>query len=171
MKLSQPLLTFLGVFCILLAFFSYLFGLSGIVTLLGIAFFFILPFFFILSRFFSFEEALFFSFFVGIGMFATLVYNIAFVVGIKLAIAFTLFIILIAAGILYKTCKKKYEINNRGLWKTYITLNSKSKYSNNEKACVTTILFLSSFFLIKLSFFLKNFITLFIPNKSNNDTY
>jgi hypothetical protein len=59
----------------------YLFGITGGRTLLGIVLFFFLPFYLILRRFaFEQDEKIFFAFFIGIGIFSTLVFYVGRVV-------------------------------------------------------------------------------------------
>src|SRR3989344_1678464 len=85
----------------MLIFALVMFGLPGMVTAVGIAAFFVVPFYLISSCFFPSDEALFFSFFLGIGFFSSMVYYLSFFTGLRLAIGGT-FLVLLLAGLIFK---------------------------------------------------------------------
>ena len=96
---------FAGLVLVALAlFFFTVLGFVGLKTILAVLLLFVLPFYLLLRKWFSEEESVFYAFFVGMGIFSTLVYNIGFITGIKWAIAIT-FIVLIALVFVLK--KKK----------------------------------------------------------------
>lgn len=85
-------------------FFFVVLGFVGLKTILAVLLLFILPFYLLLRKWFSEEESVFYAFFVGMGIFSTLVYNLGFIVGIRWAIAIT-FVVLIALVFLLKNVK------------------------------------------------------------------
>ena len=92
-------LGFIGVMVIvILAFFYFIFGFSGMMAVLGIILLFIVPIYFILDNFaLSQDEKLIFSFFLGVGIFPSLVYWPGLFISFRLSIFIT-FIILIVVG-------------------------------------------------------------------------
>jgi len=93
----------IGVIIIVLLFFFILFGLPGLKLIIGIGLLYVLPFFLILDRFdLEKTEKIVFSFFIGIGIFPSIVYYLGIIFNsIRIAIVVT-FIILIAIGLLLK---------------------------------------------------------------------
>ena len=82
------------------------FGLIGLRTVLGIIILIFLPFYFLFESFdLSKEEKFFFSFFVSIMLFPSLVYWLGFIVPFRISI-FVIFILLLVAGYLLKKFKK-----------------------------------------------------------------
>ena len=87
---------------VVLIFLSVVFGIPGFRTGLGIMLMFILPFYLILKNFgFADEESYFFSFFLGIGYYSTLAYNLALVFSLRTAMVIS-FILLLALGLAVK---------------------------------------------------------------------
>lgn len=99
-KLNNLTMT-IGVLVVVLLYFLVLLGFTGMATIVGVLLFFVLPFYLIMRRWFGFGEAVFFSFFVGIGMFSALVYYIGFLTGIFLAI-WIVFVVLVGLGVWLK---------------------------------------------------------------------
>ena len=93
---------------ITILFFLVMFGVVGLRTLVGLVVM-VLPVFLIMRKWFSREEALFFSFFVTIGLFTAPVYYLAAFTGMKIAIVLV-FILLIALPYLIPKKEKKVEI-------------------------------------------------------------
>ena len=62
----------------ILAFSTILFGITGLKTIAAVLLFFELPFYIILRNWFNEDEAIFYSFFVGIGAYSAFVYHISF---------------------------------------------------------------------------------------------
>ena len=108
MKLSQ--VKTLVILIVILVFFGVLFGASGFRSALAVLLFFEVPFYLILRRWFNEDEAIFYSFFVGIGLFSAFVYYIGFFTGIAIAIWIT-FVILTAAGLM-RTVKHNNQEQN-----------------------------------------------------------
>lgn len=93
---------------IVLLFFLILFGLSGLKLIIGIGLLYILPFYLILDKFnLDKTEKLFFSFFIGIGIFPSIVYYLGILFNsIRIAIVVT-FILLLGLGLVLRKIKKK----------------------------------------------------------------
>lgn len=105
MKLDKKLF-FPAIILILIAiFFFAVFGLTGLRTVLGVFIIFMLPIYLILNNFdLNAEEKLVFSFFIGIGIFPSIVYLLGLVISFRIAIIITfIFLILIAYAL------KKYK--------------------------------------------------------------
>ena len=87
---------------VVLIFLMVVFGISGFRTGLGIMLMFVLPFYLILNNLgFAYEESYFFSFFLGIGYYSTLAYNIALVFSLRTAMILS-FILLLAVAFAVK---------------------------------------------------------------------
>ena len=106
MKLDNKL--FAGIVLILIAaFFFIVFGMAGLrLALVGFAIF-ILPVYLILNNFdLTSEEKLIFSFFLGIGIFPSIVYLLGLVISFRIGIIIT-FILMILIGFALKKYKQK----------------------------------------------------------------
>lgn len=92
---------------LIVLFFLYFFQFTGLRLIIGIFLVFFLPFYLILSVF-DFEEweRWLFSFFLGIGLFSTLVYNIGLISSLKTGIVLS-FVLLIALSVLLRKYKKR----------------------------------------------------------------
>ena len=109
MKVKLSTRTTIIIIVLLIAgFFLIMFGLTGIRTAIGILVM-TLPFYLILRKWFSREESVFFSFFVGIGLYASVVYYLAVFTGMRIAIVIV-FLVLLAIPYLIPKQKKKVEI-------------------------------------------------------------
>ena len=86
-----------------MAFFYFILGLDGTMSVLGIFLFFIAPMYFILGNFgLEEDEKLVYSFFIGVGIFPSLAYWIGLFISFKIAIAIS-FIILVIMGFLIRS--------------------------------------------------------------------
>jgi len=84
---------------IILAFFYFILGFSGMMTVLGIILLFIVPVYFILNNFdLKQDEQIVFSFFLGVGIFPAITYWLAIFISLRISIFIT-FILLIVVGI------------------------------------------------------------------------
>lgn len=101
-------LIFPAIILVLIAvFFSIIFGLMGLRLVLGIFFIFMLPVYIILNNFdLNPEEKLIFSFFLGIGVFPSIVYLLGLVISFRISIAIT-FVLLVLIGFALKKSKQK----------------------------------------------------------------
>ena len=99
---------FIGVIIVLmLIFFYFILGFSGMMTVFGIILLFILPIYLILSSFeFEQDEKIIFSFFIGVGIFPSITYWLGMLMPFKIAIFVTFIILLIAAYSITKFYKK-----------------------------------------------------------------
>ncbi|MBW2989446.1 hypothetical protein KY358_03950 [Candidatus Woesearchaeota archaeon] len=90
-----------------IAVFSFVFfGITGFKVLIGALAFFLLPSFLILRRLnIPLEEKMVFSFFLGIGLFPSLVYYLGILIGLRKAIISS-FILLVAIGLIINKIKK-----------------------------------------------------------------
>ena len=90
-----------------MAFFYYILGLGGMMSVLGIFLLFIAPMYLILDKFgLEQDEKLVFSFFIGVGILPSLVYWSGLLISFKVAILVS-FIILIMTSFLIRTHKVK----------------------------------------------------------------
>jgi len=112
MKLpSKEDLGFIGiVVAIVLIFFYIILGFSGMMSALGIILLFIVPTYLILDNFdLRQDEKIVFSFFIGVGVFPSIVYWLGLFISLKIAI-FISFIVLVAIGFLVgKFLKRKNQ--------------------------------------------------------------
>lgn len=101
-------LGFIGVMVVvILAFFYFILGFSGMMAVLGIILLFIVPIYFILDNFdLGQDEKLVFSFFLGVGIFPSLVYWPGLFISFRLSI-FIAFVVLIVVGVLVRKYWKK----------------------------------------------------------------
>tara|TARA_B100000315_G_C14488089_1_gene546191 strand:+ start:838 stop:1173 length:336 start_codon:yes stop_codon:yes gene_type:complete len=101
-------LGFIGILVVvILAFFYFILGFSGMMAILGIMLLFIVPIYLILDNFdLGQDEKIVFSFFIGVGIFPSLVYWPATIISFRLSILIT-FIVLIVVGILVRKFRKK----------------------------------------------------------------
>lgn len=100
MKLpSKEDLGFIGIVAaVVLIFFYIILGFSGMMSALGIILLFIVPTYLILDNFdLRQDEKIVFSFFIGVGVFPSIVYWLGLFISLKIAI-FISFIVLVAVG-------------------------------------------------------------------------
>lgn len=92
-------LGFIGVMVVvILAFFYFILGFSGMMAVLGIILLFIVPIYFILDNFdLGQDEKLVFSFFLGVGIFPSITYWLGLFISFRLSI-FISFVVLIVIG-------------------------------------------------------------------------
>ena len=91
------------VLIVAMAFFYFILGLDGMMSVLGIFLLFIAPMYFILGNFgLEEDEKLVYSFFIEVGIFPSLVYWIGLFISFKIAIAIS-FIILVIMGFLIRS--------------------------------------------------------------------
>jgi len=92
---------------LVLAFFYFTLGKSGFMSALGIILFFYIPTYFILNNFdLRQDEKIIFSFFLGVGIFPSLVYWMGMFISLRVTI-FIAFLVLISIGILIPKFKNK----------------------------------------------------------------
>ena len=90
-----------------MAFFYFILGLDGMMSVLGIFLLFIAPMYLILDKFgLEQDEKLVFSFFIGVGILPSLAYWIGLFISFKIAILVS-FIILIITGFLIRPYRGK----------------------------------------------------------------
>ena len=96
-------LGFIGVMVVvILAFFYFILGFSGMMAVLGIILLFIVPIYFILDNFdLGQDEKLVFSFFLGVGIFPSITYWLGLFISFRLSI-FISFVVLIVVGFLVR---------------------------------------------------------------------
>ena len=101
-------LGFIGVMVVvILAFFYFILGFSGMMSVLGIILLFIVPIYLILDNFdLGQDEKLIFSFFLGVGIFPSITYWLGLFISFRLSIFIT-FIILIVVGFVVRKYRKK----------------------------------------------------------------
>ena len=82
---------------VILAFFYFILGFSGMMAALGIMLLFIAPTYFILDNFeLSQDEKIVFAFFIGVGVFPILAYWLGFFISFRIAIAISFLTLLIS---------------------------------------------------------------------------
>ena len=92
---------------LILAFFYFVLGFSGMMTALGVMLLFMLPTYLILNNFdLEQDEKIIFSFFIGVGIFPAIAYWLGMLIPFRIAIFIT-FAMLIAASFTIKKLKKK----------------------------------------------------------------
>lgn len=109
MKLpDKESMAFIGIAAaIILAFFFYILGASGLMSALGIILIFVLPTYFILNNFkLDDDEKIVFSFFIGAGIFPSIAYWLGTLISFKISIFMT-FSLLLSAGFLVKKFWKR----------------------------------------------------------------
>jgi len=101
-------LGFIGIIVVvILAFFYFILGFSGMMAILGIILLFIVPFYLILDNFdLGQDEKIVFSFFVGVGIFPAIAYWMGLIISFRISIFIT-FIILIVVGFVVRKYWKK----------------------------------------------------------------
>ena len=101
-------LGFIGVMVVvILAFFYFILGFSGMMAVLGIILLFIVPIYFILDNFdLDQDEKLVFSFFLGVGIFPSITYWLGLFISFRLSI-FISFVVLIVVGFVVRKYWKK----------------------------------------------------------------
>ena len=108
MNLKIENIGFIGILlvAILIPFYIIL-GFSGMMTVLGIMLFFILPMYLILDNFnLQQDEKIIFSFFLGVGIFPSMVYWLGTVISLRLAMSITFILLIILGFVLRKFWKK-----------------------------------------------------------------
>lgn len=108
MKVEMEKYKIIGIILIVaMAFFYYILGLGGMMSVLGIFLLFIVPMYLILDKFgLEQDEKLVFSFFIGVGILPSLAYWTGLFISFKIAILVSS-IILIITGFLIRTHKVK----------------------------------------------------------------
>ncbi len=92
---------------LVLAFFYFVLGFSGMMTILGVMLLFILPFYMILDNFeLDKDEKIVFAFFIGIGIFPAISYWLGMLISFRIAI-FVTFALLVATSFIIKKFKKR----------------------------------------------------------------
>ena len=106
--LKNENLGFIGiVLAIMLAFFYFILGLSGMMSILGIIIFFVIPSYIILGNFsLEEDERLMIAFFAGVGIFPAVAYWLGIYMSFRISMFITL-ILLILSGYLAKKLVKK----------------------------------------------------------------
>ena len=101
-------LGFIGIMvAIILVFFYFILGFSGMMAALGIILLFIVPFYLILDNFdLSQDEKIVFSFFIGVGIFPAIVYWLGIIISFRIAIFIT-FILLVVVGLMVRKFYKR----------------------------------------------------------------
>lgn len=101
-------LGFIGIMIVvILAFFYFILGLSGMMSILGIILLFIVPTYLILDNFsLGQDEKIVFSFFIGVGIFPSITYWLGMIISFRIAIFIT-FIILVVTSLLVRKVWKK----------------------------------------------------------------
>ena len=99
---------FIGIIiAVILVFFFFILGFSGMMSVLGIILLFMVPFYLILDNFdLSQDEKIVFSFFIGVGIFPAITYWLGMLISFRLAILIT-FVILIVVGFVMRKVWKK----------------------------------------------------------------
>jgi hypothetical protein len=102
-------LGFIGIIAaVVLVFFYFILGFSGMMAVLGIMLLFIFPIYLILDNFdLKQDEKIVFSFFLGVGIFPSLVYWPATVISLRLSIVISFVILVVVAYLVRKFYKKK----------------------------------------------------------------
>jgi len=94
---------------IILTFFYFILGLSGMMAVLGIILLFIFPSYLILDNFdFEQDEKLIFSFFIGIGLFPAVTYWLGLFISFRVSIFITFILFIVVAYLIKKFYKKKH---------------------------------------------------------------
>lgn len=108
MKVEMEKYKVMGIILIAaMAFFYFILGLDGMISVLGIFLLFIVPMYLILDKFdLEEDEKLVYSFFIGVGILPSLAYWAGLFISFKVAILVS-FIILIITGFLIRTHKVK----------------------------------------------------------------
>ncbi|MCH8004054.1 MAG: hypothetical protein IH934_05490 [Nanoarchaeota archaeon] len=101
-------LRFIGIIVVaMLVFFYFILGFSGMMAALGIILLFIAPIYLILDNFeLRQDEKIVFSFFLGVGIFPSLVYWPATIISFRISILITFIVLLIVAYLVRKFHKK-----------------------------------------------------------------
>lgn len=107
MKIKLDDKTTLGIILVLITLFSFIFlGFVGFKVIFGMLLVFFLPFYLILDNFnLSRSEKVIFSFFIGLGVFPSIVYWLGTLISFKLAIVIA-FVLLTLVAFMIKKLKK-----------------------------------------------------------------
>jgi len=102
---------FVGILVVvILIFFYYILGFSGAMSVLGIMLIFILPTYLILNNFkLDNDEKIIFSFFIGVGIFPSIVYWLGTLISFRISIFMTFILLLLIGFFIKKFYKKKYQ--------------------------------------------------------------
>ena len=97
-------LGFIGVMVVvILSFFYFILGFSGMMSVLGIILLFIVPIYFILDNFeLGQDEKLIFSFFLGVGIFPSITYWLGLFISFRLSIFITFIILIVVCFVVRK---------------------------------------------------------------------
>ena len=94
---------------IILVFFYFILGFSGMMAVLGIILLFIFPSYLILDNFdLEQDEKLIFSFFIGVGVFPAITYWLGLLISFRVSIFITFIILLVAAYLIKQFYNKKH---------------------------------------------------------------
>ena len=97
---------------IVLVFFYFILGFSGMMAVLGIILLFIFPSYLILDNFdLEQDEKLIFSFFIGVGVFPAITYWLGLLISFRVSIFLTFIILLVAAYLIRKYFHYKNKIS------------------------------------------------------------
>ena len=101
-------LGFIGIImAVILVFFYFVLGFSGMMSALGIILLFIVPFYLILDNFdLGQDEKIIFSFFIGAGVFPAITYWLGMLISFRIAIFITFIVLIVAGYLVKKYCKK-----------------------------------------------------------------
>jgi len=101
-------LGFIGIImAVILVFFYFILGFSGMMSALGIILLFIVPFYLILDNFdLGQDEKIIFSFFIGAGVFPAITYWLGMLISFRIAIFITFIVLIVAGYLVKKYCKK-----------------------------------------------------------------
>ena len=94
---------------IVLIFFYFILGFSGMMAVLGIILLFIVPSYLILDNFdLEQDEKLIFSFFIGVGLFPAITYWLGLLISFRVSIFITFILLVVVAYLIKKFYKKKH---------------------------------------------------------------
>lgn len=116
LRLKSENSIFLGSVLIFVIIVSFLMiGTAGLRIFLGVLILMPLPFYLFLDNFdFSLNEKIFFSFFISITIFPSMVYWLGFVLSFKISIAVAFLLIAMISIIIKKWLKKQYTLKAQG---------------------------------------------------------
>ena len=107
-------LGFIGItLAVIMIFFYFILGFSGMMAALGIILLFIVPFYLLLDNFeLSQDEKIIFSFFIGVGIFPAIAYWLGMIISFRIAIFITFAVLLVAGYLVRKFYKKRVDSEN-----------------------------------------------------------
>jgi apolipoprotein N-acyltransferase len=95
------------IIAVILVFFYFILGFSGMMAALGIILLFIVPFYLILDNFeLDQDEKIVFSFFIGVGIFPAITYWLGMLISFRIAIFITFIVLIVAGYLVKKFCKR-----------------------------------------------------------------